>query len=139
MPYVLVRSYIRQQTEPEQGRWQSESGRHQQRNQPRAYPPEFHWTTYIDWAKKAGGEGTVIEAEISRHLSAVRLGDSPNYFSYRTNEPPCVVLDLLESQGYKGVGESPLPYKLNSDTTSHAYTWTLHKEAESRTSEGKMQ
>ncbi|KAL9952882.1 hypothetical protein ACROYT_G040207 [Oculina patagonica] len=53
------------------------------------------------------------------NLSAARLGDA-KCFSCRTDKPACVVLDLLENQGYKVVGTSA-----SGDT----YTWTLHKEA----------
>ncbi|XP_078351475.1 uncharacterized protein LOC144636186 [Oculina patagonica] len=123
MPHIFVRSNIIPLSYEEQRseRW-AQQRRHvgEQMQTENVYASvkvaEYQWTTYIDLNH---GEVTELEALISQQLSAVRLGD-PNCISYRTDKPPPVVLDLLESQSYKVVGTSA-----SGDT----YTWTLHKDA----------
>lgn len=120
MPYIFVRSNVKQVNPPEDQEWVNNFRKHMFHVNRNVLPPEFQWTTHIDWSLQIYNEDRrdSLESVISSDLNAKRLGD-PNYFSYRTNKSPCEVLDVLEREGCKVVATSA-----SGDT----YTWTLERQ-----------
>ena len=82
--------------------------------------------TIIDYHAEGGeqGEFKLLQDEMS-NLQASRLGGSDPYCSYQIPEPPYLVLNRLESQGYKVVAANSVA---QSGRDYVWQMWTLHKQ-----------
>ena len=89
--------------------------------------PAAQVTTYIEYTPHNPGKSINISSAIAS-LSATQVGDTNSPFrSYKTSEPPDLVLDTLESQaGYVVVAANSVADEYNR---AYCQIWKLHKRA----------
>ena len=93
------------------------------------YPPSGYGAspTIIEYHAKGGEQGEFkLLQDVMSNLEAIRFGGRADpYCSYQTHEPPYLVLNKLESQGYKVVAANSVAQNRGDNVLQ---MWTLHKE-----------
>ena len=88
------------------------------------------YPTFIDYHAEGGEQGEFkLLKDVMSHLRASSLSSRPDlsYCSYRTFEPPYLVLNRLETQGYKVVASNSAAYATRLENCVLQF-WTLHKQ-----------